>query len=417
MSNSFYPADILLPKKTTNMSKWSVVACDQFTSEPEYWDSVKEEVSACPSALNLIFPEAYLADGDKRISEINLAMKKYLNDGLFDEYKNSFIFVKRTLKNGKTRTGIIGAIDLEDYNYEKGSKSNIRATEGTVLERIPPRVKIREDAPLELPHIMVLIDDPTNSVMNIFDACSGSLEKLYDFELMKEGGHIKGYLADERCKALITEKLNALASPAAFNERYKIENAPLLTFAVGDGNHSLATAKACWENIKKTLSEQEQKTHPARFALCEIVNLHDTSLEFEPIHRVMFNIDPEDVLSELSKFYPAAAPNKSFTCIYNGLEKNISVFDDKNNLAVGTLQVFIDDYLKKHSDAYVDYIHGDDVVKKLCKKSGTIGFLLPPMQKSELFRTVILDGALPRKTFSMGEACDKRYYLEAKRIK
>ncbi len=413
---SFYPANILIPQNA-DMTKWSVVACDQFTSEPNYWEETKKLAGSAPSTLNLIFPEIYLSDNpEKRIADINQKMEEY--KGIFKEYKNSFVYVRRTLANGKIRHGLIGEIDLEDYRFEKGSSSNIRATEGTVLERIPPRVKIRENAPLEFPHIMVLIDDPEKTVIEPLESLYSKFEKLYDFELMQNGGKIEGYRLKEDYNNVIENALERLSDKSVFENKYKVEDKPIITFAVGDGNHSLATAKTCWENIKKNLTPEEQKTHPARFALVELVNLHDDSLEFEPIHRVMFDVDADDVYNSLLKFYPEtdSADGKQITCIFNGHETVVRLKDDKNNLAVGTLQDFIDDYLKSHSGR-VDYIHGAEVVRKLSENDNSIGFLLPAMGKSELFKTVILNGALPRKTFSMGEACDKRYYLEGKKIR
>lgn len=416
----FYPSDILLPKNI-DMKKWSVVACDQFTSEPQYWEETKKEVGDSPSTLNLIFPEIYLSENTQaRINSINQKMKEYIDCNLFCEYKNTYILTKRTLKNGNVRTGLIGAVDLEDYDFNKGASSKIRATEGTVIERIPPRVKIRENAPLEFPHIMVLIDDPEKTVIEPLCSSLSDFEKVYDFELMQNGGKIKGYIIPEEYNKKISDAINKLSEKEAFEQKYNVKEKPVLTFAVGDGNHSLATAKTCWDNIKRNLPENEQKKHPARYALVELVNLHDTSLEFEPIHRVMFGVNPEDVCKAIFDFYPQASETdnggKKIILKYKNISKTIWIKDEKNNLAVGTLQDFIDAYLSSHSGS-VDYIHGSDVVDKLSRENNNIGFILPAMQKSDLFKTVILNGALPRKTFSMGEACDKRYYLEGKKIK
>lgn len=414
--NSFYPANVLIPENI-DMTKWSVVACDQFTSQPDYWEETQKIVGDAPSALNVIFPEIYLSDNpEDRIASINKKMSEYEN--IFHTYENSFIFVKRTLSDGRIRKGIIGAVDLEAYSYEKNSSSNIRATEGTVMERIPPRVKIRENAPLEFPHIMLLIDDPEKNIIeSLDDICT---EKLYNFSLIQNGGKIEGYKVPTEYNKTITDALEKLSEKSNFEKKYNVQNKPVLTFAVGDGNHSLATAKACWENIKKSLSENAQQSHPARFALAELVNLHDNSLEFEPIHRILFDVEPEKVYAELFKFYPQVSTKdnggKKIVCKFGNTEKIVWIEDDKNNLAVGTLQVFLDAYIKKYGGT-IDYIHGDDVLDELSAKDGHIGFLLPAMPKSELFRSVILDGALPRKTFSMGEACDKRYYLEGKKIK
>lgn len=419
MSISFKKADILIPKNI-DMEKWSVVACDQYTSQPEYWKQVEKEVGGSNSSLHLIFPEIFLSEGEARIHTINETMKKYLSENIFAEYKNSLIYLKRRLACGKIRQGLVGAVDLEDYTFEKGSTGNIRATEGTVLDRIPPRVKIRENASLELPHIMVLIDDPNHSVIEPLEQKSENLKKVYDFELMQDGGHIMGYQVPVNTAEEVLSAIEDLSRLETFNAKYNLSDALPMTFAVGDGNHSLATAKMCWENLKKTLPKSEWEHHPARYALVELVNLHDPSLVFEPIHRVMFHVNPEQVLDELAKFYPETAEcdnaGKPITCIWKGNKKVLWIKDDANHLTVGTLQTFIDHYLKNHSGE-VDYIHGDDVVTKLSAQDNALGFLLPAMEKSDLFKTVILDGALPRKTFSMGEACEKRFYLESKRIK
>ncbi len=413
--NIFKKADILIPQNV-DFSKWSVVACDQYTSEPEYWEDVKRFIKNSPSTLNIVFPEVYLSEGDGRIEEINNTMQKYIDGNIFKELKNSLIYVERTVGNGKIRHGIVGAIDLEEYDFKKGSGSYVRATEGTVLERIPPRVKIRENAKLELPHIMLLIDDRTKSIIEGLSDKKEDFEKIYDFELMKNGGHIEGYKLSDSIADIVLKSLDKLEDE--YEEKYEDCSNSKLIYAVGDGNHSLATAKTCWENLKKTLSVEEQKDHPARFALCELVNLHDDSLEFEPIHRVVFNIDEDKLLCELEEYYDISySDNKGqkIICVSERGEREIYVKNPSSSLAVGTLQNFLDDYIKKNGGE-VDYIHGDDVTRRLGKKKGNIGFLLPVMEKNELFKTVIDDGALPRKTFSMGEAHEKRFYLEAKKI-
>ena len=415
MMNIFKKADILIPEKV-DFSKWSVVACDQYTSEPEYWEDVKNIAQNSPSTLNIVFPEVYLSEGEGRIKQINETMQKYIDDGIFKELKNSLVYVERTIGNGKIRHGIVGMIDLEEYDFAKGSGSYVRATEGTVLERIPPRVKIRENAKLELPHVMILIDDRTCSIVEGLSSKKDSFEKIYDFDLMKNGGHIVGYkISDNEADAVISS-MDVLEKE--YSEKYSDNSDSKLIFAVGDGNHSLATAKTCWENLKKTLPKEEQKNHPARFALCEIVNLHDDSLEFEPIHRVLFNVDEEKLYKGLEAYYDVSyADNggQKFVAVSERGEREIYVKNPSSNLAVGTLQNFLDDYIKKNGGE-VDYIHGDDVTRRLGTQKGNMGFLLPVMEKNELFITVIKDGALPRKTFSMGEAHEKRFYLEAKKI-
>ncbi|MDO4744915.1 MAG: DUF1015 domain-containing protein, partial [Clostridia bacterium] len=374
----------------------------QYTSQPEYWDEASKIVGSAPSALNIVFPEAFLDEGDARIAKINAKMAEYLESGIFEECLSSMIYIERTMSNGKIRKGIIGAVDLEDYDFSIGSNSKIRATEGTVLERIPPRVKIRENAPLELPHIMLLIDDDKRTVI---EPCEKG-EKIYDFELMQSSGHLTGWLLSDKEADRVLSALSLLDENAAGN----------LLFAVGDGNHSLATAKTCWENLKKTLTHEEQKNHPARFCLVEIENIHDDALEFEPIHRAVFDVNPEELIADFKKYYPETSSTdiggQHIVYIYGDKKGDLYVKNSQSTLAVGTLQKFLDE-----KGCKVDYIHGADVTEKLAKTDGNVGFLLPAMEKSDLFRSVIADGALPRKTFSMGEAADKRFYFEAKKIK
>ncbi len=412
----FKKADILIPENV-DFKKWSVVACDQYTSQPEYWSEVEDYIGDAPSTLNITFPEVYLSEGDTRIEKINNTMQEYLNKKLFSELKDSLIYVERTI-NSKVRKGIVGAIDLEEYDFTKGSTSQVRATEGTVLERIPPRVKIRENAPLELPHVMILIDDNKKDIIDSLSDKKSEMKKLYDFELMQNSGHLEGYLIPEALADGIIAKLDILASDNAFLNRYGIPDTKPLTYAVGDGNHSLATAKTCWENLKKTLSKDEQKNHPARFALCELENIHDDALEFEPIHRVVFGVNPEELIGALKDYYEISEEKteQSIKYITKNGEGELFIKNPKSKLTVGTLQIFLDEYLENH-DGTIDYIHGDDVCRELGEKTGNIGFILPAMEKSQLFTGVIADGALPRKTFSMGEAFEKRFYLEAKLIK
>ncbi len=302
---TFAPGEILLPKATTDMTKWSVVACDQYTSEPEYWNAVSEFVGDAPSTLHITFPEIYLEDGngDARIESINSNMSKYIADGLFSDASSKYIYVERTQRNGKIRRGLMGVVDLEEYDYMPGSQSKIRATEGTVLERIPPRVKIRKNANLEIPHIMLLIDDSEKNIIEPLDIAKKNLELAYDFTLMQNSGSIRGYFVNEEEEARIDAGLARLADEKLFNEKYGVSDKGVLQYAVGDGNHSLATAKECWRLVKETLSPDEYNTHPARYALCELVNLHDTSLEFEAIHRVVFDIDPKKMRAALAEYY------------------------------------------------------------------------------------------------------------------
>lgn len=404
---SLFPTDILLPKNA-DMSKWSVVACDQYTSQPEYWEDVKIITSGSVSAYNLVLPELYLNgnDVDEKIKNINDNMQKYVDEGVFDEYKNSLIYIERTLNNGKVRKGIVGAIDLENYKFEPGNNAMIRATEGTVLERIPPRVKVRENACLELPHVMLLIDDADNIVFDSID--TSNLEKVYDFELMKESGHLCGWEITD-CEG-IADKLSEL-----YERNFEQNNTML--YAVGDGNHSLATAKACWENLKKNGADEN---HPARYALVEIENIHDSALDFEPIHRIIMECNADDLLNELDKYCGisenGSENDQQISSVVKGKVTKLYINNPTSNLAVGTLQNFLDKYIEKNN-CKIDYIHGDDVVADLSMQDNSIGFLLPSMEKSDLFKTIITDGILPRKTFSMGEACDKRFYVEARKIK
>ena len=410
----FYPADILLPKDA-DMEKWAVVACDQFTSEPEYWARVEETVGGAPSTLRLILPEAELKapDVDARIETINAAMEDYLRRDLFTMLKDALVYVERTQSDGKVRHGLVGMVDLDAYDFTPGSGALIRATEGTVLERIPPRAKVRRNAPIELPHVMLLIDDPDKTVIEPLTAEASGMEKLYDFELMQGGGRIKGYKLSEAQIDAVADALTGLCADEAMRKKYGVSGVQPLLFAVGDGNHSLATAKACWE-------EQKGKNPLARYALVEVVNNHDDALRFEPIHRVLFGVDAREVFAEFQKFYPNAheggGEGHVIEVVYDGCDGFLTVPDPGAQLAVGTVQAFLDEYLKTRGGE-VDYIHGDDVARELGKQPGNMGFLLPAMGKEQLFKTVMKDGVLPRKTFSMGHARDKRYYLEGRRIR
>ena len=419
---AFFPADILLPQ-VSEMEKWPVVACDQFTSQPEYWENAEKIVGDAPSALRLMLPEAYLnsAEVNRRIAGINASMEGYLADGVFKTLPDSLIYLERTRSDDRVRHGLIGCIDLEQYDFTPGSGALIRATEGTVLERIPPRVRVREHAPLELPHVMLLIDDPNGTVIEPLAGETGRMETLYDTELMLGGGHVKGWRLTDEQMSRAAAALNALKSPEVMAEKYGMVGAAPLLFAVGDGNHSLATAKACYEKLKKETPEAQWASLPARYALVEVVNLHDDALTFEPIHRVLFHVDGQDLWAAFRAFYPAAHTGAwtghTVEVCGQGLDGAWTVPAPSAQLAVGTLQAFLDDYCKRRPEVEIDYIHGDDVARKLGSQPGNLGFLLPPMGKDQLFRTVMTDGVLPRKTFSMGEAQDKRYYLEARKIR
>ena len=413
-----YPAEILLPR-AADMSKWAVVACDQFTSQPEYWQAVEETVGEAPSALRLVLPEAKLGSNEveEHIEAINDTMERYLAEDVFETYPDALIYMERTQADGKVCQGLIGMVDLEEYDFLPGSHKRIRATEGTVLERIPPRVQVRQGAALELPHIILLIDDKEKTVIEPLEAKKGKL--LYDFDLQQGGGHLSGWLVEKEDHAAVAAALTALGTPEQMKAKYGVENDTLL-FAVGDGNHSLATAKQCYENLKKMVPEERWAALPARYALVEVMNNHSPALEFEAIHRVLFGVEAKDLLQAFFTRYPnayeGAGEGHTITYVWEGNEGIITVPDPTCELAVGTLQNFLDEYLLEHP-AEIDYIHGDDVAADFGRKAGNMAFLLPSMTKEELFRTVIHDGALPRKTFSMGHAWDKRYYVEARKIR
>lgn len=435
---------ILFPGKKTDLGKWAVVACDQYSSQPEYWKRVEEIIGESESAYNLILPEVYLGkDGEEdKIKSINESMKKYVNEGILEELKPGFVYIDRKTSHAASRKGLIVALDLEKYDYNKGSQTLIRATEGTDVQRLPPRVRIRENALLELPHIMVLIDDSQRTVIEPIAEKSDRLELLYDVDLMLDGGHIKGYRVDGEMIDSAVEALDRLANPECFASKYNVgKDKGVLLFAVGDGNHSLASAKAHWENVKKGLAGDEAETHPARFALVEIVNVHDAGLSFEPIHRVVFNISIDSFARKIADFYKdssstevkffdteealfgfinsVAADEKAHHIPFKTRDSyGVIIIDNPGcNLVVGTLQCFLDKLIKDEDSVKVDYIHGKDVVDSLASKEGNIGFYLPDMDKCDLFKTVILDGALPKKTFSMGEAEEKRFYMECRKIR
>jgi hypothetical protein len=424
---------VYLPKKGIDLTQWAVIACDQFTSQPEYWQEVEKFVGDAPSTLDLILPEVYLEKpgGTERIQSIQATMHAYLDQGILQP-RDGLVYVERTI-DGKTRKGILLCLDLECYDYTTGSTSLIRATEGTIVERLPPRMKIRQGAALELPHILVLIDDPERTVIEPVGAAKGKLENLYDFDLMLGSGHLTGYPVNTVLENKVVAALRKLASPEVFAARYGIgKNKPVLLFAMGDGNHSLATAKAVWEEMKPRAGMD----HPARYALVEIENVHDEGLEFEPIHRVLFGLRC-DLFAAMQDYFGA-----SLTCLpVASAEEMVGVVDNAKgpeqviglisggkkfavvkianpsaNLPVGTLQAFLDTFLKEGGAEKIDYVHGGEVVCKQGIQPGNAGFYVPGMDKSDLFKTVILDGALPRKTFSMGEAREKRFYMECRMI-
>ena len=409
----FQAASILLPKNA-DMARWAVIACDQFTSDPGYWQRVRDYVGQEPSTLHMILPEAELgAPGEpEKIEKINKTMEDYLASGLFTEYRDAYVYVERTLLNGTVRRGLLGMVDLEQYDYKPGSVSPIRATEKTVLERIPPRQRVRRGAGLELPHVLMLCDDKEKSLIEPLTGEKRNLPLLYDFDLMEGGGRIRGYLVRGRAARAFEDRLAAYEAGTA--ERYKdLKGAPVV-FAVGDGNHSLATAKSCYEELKARHPGMDFLDHPARYALVELENIHDAAQQFEPIHRVVTETDPEALLQALTPWCgPEGHP---VTWVIGNRQGTVYLDRSRSPLAVGVLQAFLDEYLGSHPGK-IDYIHGDEAVKDLARQERTIGFLLPGMEKGDLFRGVVADGVLPRKTFSMGHAQEKRYYLEGRKIK
>ena len=394
---------ILLPKKGVDMTAWAVIACDQFTSQLDYWEDVEELVGDKPSTLRMIFPEAYLGRVDEReyINKVNKNIQNYLDRGILVDQDECFILVERKTSVVERRLGLMIAIDLEDYTYAKGVKSLIRASEATIVDRIPPRLRIRENAPVELPHILFLFDDKKRQIIEKLWEKRGNFEKVYDFDLNKDGGHLNGYLI-----------LDTAPIIKQFENLLKENNNGLL-FIVGDGNHSLATAKAHWDKIKVNLNEEEREDHPARYALVEALNIYDEGLIFEPIHRVVFNAD-KSFLPGLRKALGGAF--ESYTYSDDGKEKLMmpKVGPD----AYEKVQAYVDAYLLKHKQASVDYIHDEDQTIEVAKNHpGSVAIIMPALTKSDIFDYIAKDKVLPRKAFSMGHATEKRYYLESKRIK
>lgn len=434
---------ILLPRQDIDLTHWAVIACDQYTSEPDYWEQVDQRVGDQPSTLRLIFPEVYLdqseAETSARINAINRTMDQYLADGTLRPLEPGFVLVDRKTSHAPSRKGLVVALDLEEYDYRPGASTLIRATEGTIVDRLPPRIRVREQASIELPHIMVLIDDPEYTVIEpLFEQ---DLPQLYDFELMRNGGHLRGWhVATPGLLGQIADRLARLADPERFRARYQVDDDKVMLYAMGDGNHSFATAKAIWEKLKADADDPAAlMDHPARYALVELVNLHDPGLEFEAIHRVLFDVDAEVMATAAEQFFAAAGTPCSWTWLSNAVAATavceaadpaahviplvagqrygvLTVEAPAFTLVVATLQSFLDDFLQRHSKARIDYIHGDDTVTRLGSGRQAVGFYLPAISKHDLFRTIVKDGALPRKTFSMGEADEKRFYLEARRI-
>ena len=400
MNSGIRAKKILLPK-VSDMERWACIACDQFTSEEEYWKELYSFVGEAPSASKLVYPEVYLEDDtDNRIATINAEMKKYIDEGIFDELKEGIILTVRSTPFVDRRIGIIASVDLENYDFKANERPLVRATEGTITERIPPRLKIRKDALIEFPHIMVLYDDDKREIAEELYAKRDTLKKVYDFKLNMGGGEIEGYFVEDYKGVL--DKFEKLLDEETLVRKYG--TADRFQFAVGDGNHSLATAKAHWENVKETIPESEWENHPARYALAEFVNIYDEGIYFEPIFRFIVGVDNKKFIEGLK----AIEGNYTVTL---GEEKMVSSSTVSLPETITRIDGYIKDFIAKNGGK-VDYVHGEKNLEDLVKKENGVGIFLPKMDKSELFRFVSESGALPRKTFSMGEAVEKRYYLE-----
>ncbi len=399
----FQPADILIPRET-DLEKWAVIACDQFSSEPAYWEETRRIVGDAPSALRLILPEAELGRRDAdRIGAAHAAMEEYLKSGLFREYKNAFVYVERRFADGSVRQGVLGMVDLEAYDFAPDAKTPVRATEETVAERIPPRMRLRQGAALELPHALLLCDDPDDLLIGLLGRQKAAFPKLYDFELMQGGGHVSGWLLEGVVLRKLRERLDAYAAGREF------------CYAVGDGNHSLATAKACWEQLKREHPDEDLSGHPARWALAELENLHGPGQRWEPIHRLVTGCDAEALLGFLRERLEEGE-GSALPCLSGGREQILHIRTGNGQLPAAKLQAALDAWLQNHSGS-IDYIHGAGALRALSATEDAVGFLLPAMEKEELFPAIAAGGVLPRKTFSMGAAREKRYYLEARKIR
>ena len=411
----FRSAGLMIPRQES-LSNWAVIACDQFTSQPEYWEAVRTQVGTQPSSYHLIFPEAELgaSDPQARIEAIHHAMEETRRSGWLQTFEDAFIYVERTLLNGSVRRGIVGVIDLEAYDFMPGSTSAVRATEKTVLERIPPRVRIRKNASLELSHVLLLADDDENRLIEPLTDKKGAMTCLYDFDLMADGGHIAGYLLDAETRQSLRDALTAYE--AGLRKGYAALEIPPVLYAVGDGNHSLAAAKQCWTDLKAAHPELAGSSHPARYAMVELENIHDPVQQFEPIHRVVSQTDPKALLAFLGQYHRGSeAAGYPIRCCSADGEEMLYLDRDLSALAIGALQPLLDRWLSDHPGT-LDYIHGDETALALGRRPGCIALMLPAVDKADFFQAIALDGVMPRKTFSMGHAREKRYYLEARQI-
>ena len=412
---------VLLPAENVNLAKWACIACDQFTSQPDYWRAVERFVGNVPSTLHITLPEIYLEDErvEEHIADMKETMREYLETGVLRELPEGVVLTERHI-GGKVRKGILLAMDLEQYDYRIENKPMLRATEQTVLSRIPPRVQIRRGAAVELPHVMLLMDDEKDSVIGPLHAQRSALPKLYDFDLMMDGGRIEGWLVDNpKLLGGLTEALTAL--PRRDN----------MMFCVGDGNHSLATAKAIWDEAKEKLSAEERGGHPLRYALCEVINLRDRAVEFMPIHRVLFGVNPAGCVQFLVERLREKGKNAKLVFgrwrseiehdgtyqipfLYHDGAGRIIIEDPKHPLAVGEVQEAFEEYIGENPSARLDYIHGDEAFLELSREYDNIGFYFEALDKAEFFDLIVKCGVLPKKTFSLGEAEEKRYYLEGR---
>ncbi len=419
-NTTFLPGEILLPAPDVDLPRWSVIACDQFTSESAYWDNLDRLVGKSPSTLRMIFPEAYLGirplEAERR--RIHTAMARYLEQGVVCAAPgNAYIYVERETSSG-LRAGLVGLLDLEDYAYDAQAETKVRSTEGTVPERLPPRVAIREGAPLELPHVMLFLDDPEGTVIEPLAGRSAA-EAVYDFDLIHGGGHIRGWRISGAEAKAVSRAIGALGEPEVLAKKYGAAPAHPVLFAVGDGNHSLAAAKAYWEKLKKSLPAAELAGHPARYSLVELVNIHEAAVTFEPIHRVLFSTQSAGFLEELEALCRRLERSGGTVHTLKGISQGKSRVLTATGLTlgevIGAVEAFCQEYIQVHGGT-LDYIHGDEAAAALAERPGCAGVLLPAMDKGELFPSILRSGPFPRKSFSVGEPQDKRYYLESRRI-
>lgn len=413
---------IVLPDEQVDMQKWAVVACDQYVSEPKYWNEVEKYVGTSASALHIMLPEIYLgrADTQSRIEHTKKTMHYYFEDGVLMQLPSGFVLVERSIR-GKVRKGLMVLVDLDDYEYEKGKKAVIRSTEKTILERVPPRLEIRRGALLEMPHIMLLMDDKKDTVIGPIHAEKHRLAEVYDFELMMDGGRVSGYLVDD--KQLEQNALDALANLPEYNG---------MRFCMGDGNHSLVVAKTLWEEAKKNMSEEEREYSPLRYALAELVNLHDEALQFEPIHRIVSKVSPsqciqyvtdglcrEGAQARLVFSRRKDKPRSDQTSIYFTSKESsgrIEIANPMGKTAAELIQPVLDEYLEQNAASKIEFVHGDEAFLEQTVQYDTLGFYMPAMDKDTFFETVVRCGELPRKSFSLGEANEKRYYIECRML-